>query len=138
MRHPRACATRTRAMHLRSDRRAGRVRWWVPLALLVAGSIWALERLGGPLQAAEYTAIDLTRLRLRPAAGSFSDPRWEAELARALAALPRPDAREPEALARVARAIGALPFVAEVGEPRVLWPDGLEVPVRMRDPIACV
>jgi hypothetical protein len=129
---------RTLGRCTRGAGRAGRVRWWVPLALLVAGSIWALERLGGPLQAAEFNAIDLQRLRLRPAAGGFCDPRWVAELGRALARIPQPDARDRGALARVASAIAELPFVAEVGEPRVLWPDGLEVPVRMRDPIACV
>jgi len=116
----------------------GRVRLWVPLALLVAGSIWALGRLDEPVRAAEFTAIDLKRLVLRPPQGAFSDPRWEAELSSALARVAPPDARDPAALARVADMVGRLPFVAEVGTPRVLWPDGLEVPVRLREPVACV
>lgn len=118
--------------------RRGRVRLWVPLALLAVGSIWALGRLDEPLRAAEFTAIDLSRLVLRPPPGAFSDPRWEAELSAAVDRLASPDARDPQALERVAAEIARLPFVAEVGTPRVLWPDGLEVPVRLREPVACV
>jgi len=123
---------------LRSARRSGRVRFWVPFCLVAAGSIWALERLAQPVQAGAFTAIDLQRLRLRPPPGGFFDPRWEAELAAALARIPPPDARDQEALARVAHEISRLPFVAEAGVPRVIWPDGLEVPVRLREPVACV
>jgi len=119
-------------------RRRGRVRLWVPLALLVAGSLWVLGRLDEPVRAAEFTAIDLTRIALRPPQGAFSDPRWEADLSASLARVHPPDSRDPDALARVAGEVGRLPFVAEVGTPRVLWPDGLEVPIRLREPVACV
>ncbi len=122
----------------RSARRGGRVRLWVPLVLLIAGSIWALERLDEPVRAAEFTAIDLSRLRLRPPQGGFSDPRWEAEFKAVLARVAPPQAHDPESLARVAREIATLPFVLETGTPRVLWPDGLEVPLRLREPVACV
>jgi hypothetical protein len=121
-----------------SARLSGRVRWWIPLALLAGGSIWALQRLAEPVEAAEFTAIDLHRVRLRPPQGSFCDPRWEAELAATLARLRSPDAHDAGALASVAEALAALPFVAETGVPRVLWPDGLEVPLRLREPVACV
>jgi len=117
---------------------SGRVRLWVPLLLLVSGAVWALQRLGEPVQAAAFTAIDLKRLRLKAPPGSFCDPRWEADLATTLAHLAPPDAHDAEALALVAREIARLPFVAEAGVPRVIWPDGLEVPVRLRVPVACV
>jgi len=123
---------------LRSARRSGRVRFWVPFLLVAAGSIWALGRLSEPVQAAAFTAIDLRRLRLRPPPGGFFDPRWEADLHAALARLDPPDAHDAEALALVAHEISRLPFVAEAGVPRVIWPDGLEVPVRLREPVACV
>lgn len=122
----------------RGSRRGGRVRLWVPLLLLVAGSVWALERLREPVEAAEFTRIDLHRLRLQPTQGGFCDPRWEQEIAARLQALRAPDAHDPDALAAVAHELEALPFVLEAGTPRVIWPDGLEVPVRLREPIACV
>src|SRR5205085_8488086 len=34
--------------------------------------------------------------------------------------------------------IARLPFVAQVGTPRVLWPDGLDLPLRLRRPVACI
>ncbi len=55
-----------------------------------------------------------------------------------LARVAPPQAHDPEALALVAREVAPLPFVAEIGAPRVLWPDGLEVPLRLREPVACV
>jgi hypothetical protein len=123
---------------LSSARRSGRVRFWIPLLLLVSGAVWALQRLDEPVQAAAFTAIDLQRLHLKPPQGSFCDPRWEADLVATLSRMAPPDAHDPEALARVAREIARLPFVAEAGVPRVIWPDGLEVPVRLREPVACV
>jgi hypothetical protein len=115
-----------------------RVRLWVPLVLLVAGSIWALDSLAEPVEAAGFTSIDLRQLRLQPAPGGFCDPRWEVELTALLAHVSPPDAHDPEALAAVGRRIATLPFVAETGEPRVLWPDGLEVPLRLAEPVACL
>jgi len=118
--------------------RAGRVRFWVPFCLVAVGSIWALGRLAEPVEAAEFTRIDLRRLRLQPTQGGFSDPRWELELVAKLAGLPTPDSHDVAALAAVAKSVAELPFVAETGTPRVLWPDGVEVPVRLREPVACV
>jgi len=119
-------------------RRAGRVRFWVPFFLVAAGSIWALQRLAEPVEAADFTRIDLHRLRLQPTQGGFCDPRWELEFQAKLAGMPAPDSHDPEALAAVAAKLAELPFVAEAGTPRVIWPDGVEVPVRLREPVACV
>ncbi len=70
--------------------------------------------------------------------GAWVDPHWELLLAEQLAGL-GPFAPDDTATIASARALLAnLPFVAEVGEPVVLWPDGLQVPVRLADPVACV
>ncbi|MBK7643747.1 MAG: hypothetical protein IPJ19_11990 [Planctomycetes bacterium] len=118
--------------------RLGRVRFWVPFLLVVAGSLWALERLAGPVEAAEFSTIDLRRVKLAAPPGGFCDPRWRSELSATLARFEAPDARDKPALEAIARALGALPFVVEAGEPHVIWPDGLEIPVRLCEPVACV
>ena len=122
----------------RRARRSGRVRLWVVLLVLLGGSIWALQRLGREVEAADFTRVDMSRTRLLPPQGAFCDPRWEGELAATLARFPAPDVHDTAALARVASEVAKLPFVAETGEARVVWPDGVRVPVRLREPVACV
>jgi hypothetical protein len=117
--------------------RRGRVPLWIPLGLLVAGAIWLASELQDSVDAAGFARVDLRRARLDAPAG-FRDPRWEEWLGLHLAALPSVDARDPAQVRSVAREIARLPFVAEVREPRVVWPDGIEVPVRLREPAACV
>jgi hypothetical protein len=121
-----------------TGRARGRVRLWVPLLLLAGGTIWALERLAGPVEAAEFTRVDLRRARLDPPPGAFCDPRWSEQLAATLASCPAPDVHDAAGLERVAQQVAALPFVARTGEVHVVWPDGLEVPLRLRQPVACV
>ncbi len=122
----------------RRERRRGRVRLWIVLLFVLGGSIWALERLGHEVEAAEFTTVDMRRTRLVPPRGSFCDARWESDLAAVLARFPAPEVHDTAALLALAREVAKLPFVAETGEARVVWPDGVRVPIRLREPVACV
>lgn len=87
--------------------------------------------------AGDFTTVETTRARFdidEPGC----DPRWEKELAACMARVPSFSALDPVRLRQASNALLALPFVAEVGEPRVCWPDGFEVPVRLRKPVACI
>jgi hypothetical protein len=123
--------------------RSGRVRAWIPFLVVLGGGVWLCESLAGTVRAAGFAVIDPARSRLCdpreiPAGGGFVDERWEHELRGVLAAAPAFEASDAESAASLARRVASLPFVAEVGEPRVVWPDGLEFPLRLRTPVACV
>ena len=117
--------------------RRGRVRLWVPLFLVFWGSVWAIDGLTRDVYASGFTLLDVRRSRLEPGPG-FTDARWERWIGERLALLPELSASDSEGVRRVAASIAAMPVVAEIGEPRVEWPDGLAVPVRLRQPAACV
>jgi hypothetical protein len=118
-------------------RRLGRVRLWVPLFLVFWGSVWAIDGLTHDVQASGFTSLDTQRTRLEAGPG-FVDARWEPWMAERLARLPEFSAMDSDGVGRMTAAIAALPLVAEVGESRIDWPDGLEVAVRLRQPVACV
>lgn len=116
--------------------RSGRVRLWIPLALLFWAGVWVSRGLEGQVRAAGLTTVDARRSAL--AAPGYCDERWQQELGSRLAALGTVGALDRAGVERVAAEVRALPFVAEVGAPSVLWPDGIELPVRLRVPAACV
>ena len=119
-------------------RRAGRVRLWIPLALFAAIAIWAIQNLGSNVAAAEYTLVDPHRSRLVSPPGNFVDPRWQSELALAMAELPPCPAEDQAGLERARQRLSQLCCVAEAGLPRVVWPNGFQIPVRLREPVACL
>jgi len=120
----------------RRRKRSGRVRTWVPLFLVFWFGVWLFESLTSDVIASGYTTIDTRRARL-DGAGGFS-PAWQGWMARSLARVPAPTALDAEGIDGVVNAIADLPFVAEIGSTRVAWPDGIEVAVRLRQPVACV
>jgi hypothetical protein len=127
------------AEHARSRvRRAGPLR--IALRALLACSIVALlfflDQLRRDVEAADFTLVETDRARLDGA--GWVDPRWTDEVARRVAQLPDFSCDDRAAIERVANEVAALPFVAEVYQPEVLWPDGLRLPVRLRVPVACV
>lgn len=81
--------------------------------------------------------IDPVRLSLGDM-GPGCDPRWGALFDATTAAFPPLRSDDREGLAALALAIGTLPFVRSVGEPRVLWPDALELELVLHVPVACV
>lgn len=115
------------------------VLWPGALALVFAlGSIvWFFALLVRDVEAADFDRVDMTRTRLDCGPG-WVDPRWSELIAARLAELPAPRADEAETLAEVGGVLLTLPFVAEVLEARVIWPDGLELSLRLREPVACV
>ncbi|MCY2960977.1 MAG: hypothetical protein NTY35_12505 [Planctomycetota bacterium] len=117
--------------------RAGRVPTWIPIGVLATAAAWLCSSLQNSVDAAGFATVDVRRSRLDAPAG-FRDPRWQEYLAVRLASLPPVDARDHAQVRSVAVAVAGLPFVQEVLEPRVLWPDGIEVPLRLRKPGACV
>jgi hypothetical protein len=119
--------------------RADVLAWFggASLILSLAAIAWFFALLVRDVEAADFTDLDTARSRVAVGPGWY-DPRWEQALARRLAQVPELAADSPEARAQVEAALLELPFVAEVGATRVLWPDGLQVEVKLRPPIACV
>ncbi len=70
--------------------------------------------------------------------GAWVDPAWEILLAEQLARLGPFAPDDVAAVAAVRRAVEDLPFVVEAGAPEVIWPDGLQLAVRLAEPVACV
>ncbi|MEM9382894.1 MAG: hypothetical protein AAGB93_23285 [Planctomycetota bacterium] len=118
-------------------RRSGAVPTWVPLALLVAGLFVGLQALERDARGRGLAQIDATRYRLHSGTKWLSHA-WTEQLERVLVEtrdLPADDLRVIEDFAE---RVEALPFVAEVGEPEVQWPDGLTLPIRLHEPVACI
>jgi hypothetical protein len=109
----------------------------VALLASVVAIAWFLIVIARDVEAARFTRLDLRAVRVDSGPG-WVDPRWGPALEQALAALPEMDADDPATLEIVRQTLAALPFVAEVGEVRVLWPDGVRLQVRWREPVACV
>lgn len=126
----------TPPVRARADR-AGRVPTWIPLACAAAFLVWVFDGLSQGVSAAGLERIDPRSSRMSCAEG-YCDPRWDDLLRRALATLPTTSIHDEAAIARIRATVASLPFVAAVGEACVIWPDSLDVPVRLRTPAACV
>lgn len=117
--------------------RRGGVPVWVPLALLAlllgAVGTYLLER----SRRAGLATIDTRRFVVR-ALDTPLLPAWEDRLAALLARAGPLSAHDRAGLEEVARRVSELSFVAEVGTPEVVWPDGLSLPVRFHVPSANV
>ena len=118
---------------------AGAASWLggASLALSFVALAWFFVVLVRDVEAADFTRLDAASSRLDVGPG-WVDPRWEREMSLELARLPELDADSTEAQEAVRGVLLSLPFIAEIGTTRVLWPDGLRVDVRLRQPIACV
>lgn len=114
-----------------------RVLLRVALALALVIAVWFLYLLGEDVRAQDFARVDTSRARLLSGA-TWVDPRWEEEIRAKLAALGPLATEDDDALERAVRALAGLSFVVEVARPKVLWPDGLRLDVRLREPIACV
>jgi len=116
---------------------AGKVPLWIPLGVLAALVVWVCDGMSRGVEAAGFEIVDPRSSHLATAAG-FCDPRWDDAMRRSLATLPSTSIHDPAAIERIRASVAALPFVAGVGEATVIWPDSLDVPLRLRTPAACV
>ncbi len=110
---------------------------WVPCALLCGFLAWMLDGISQGVQAAGVERIEPRSSRL-DGPGRFVDPRWQDMLRARNATMPALSPHERAGIERLAALVASLPFVAQVGEPSVLWPDGVDVPLRLRRAVACV
>jgi hypothetical protein len=120
-----------------AGRRARGLSAALPLFLALGSIAWFFWILNRGVEAADLGRIDARRSRL-DAGGEWIDPRWSGELSQRLALLGEIRCDDRAAIERLRAELSALPFVAGVGEPEVLWPDGLRVPVEVRRGAACV
>lgn len=121
-----------------SDAHVRGARWgWATMLLALAAIAWFLYSLQRHVDAAAFTQVELGAVRVDSGPG-WVDERWPNWMRARLAELPPLAADDPEAADLVRGTLEELPFVAEVGDVRVLWPDGLRVDVRWREPLAAV
>ncbi len=118
-------------------RRRGRVPYWVPLVLLIAGSVWLLREVQGRALEAGYERIELGRSAFQDGP-VWADPRWQEIVAVELARLGDVHPGDGTALTRASERLRGLPFVRRVSPARVLWPSGVDFDVELRRPVACV
>ncbi|QDV07668.1 hypothetical protein Poly30_31960 [Planctomycetes bacterium Poly30] len=110
---------------------------WVPLLILFGGLIVGLNALQRDARERGVARIDVTRYRLM-AQSQWLSAAWTDELERILVEVRSLPVDDPEQLAAFAQEVADLPFVAEVGAYTVQWPDGLILPMRLREPVACI
>jgi hypothetical protein len=109
----------------------------VGTVLALVSLTWFVWQLNQRVEAGQYAVIETGRLRLDAGPG-WVDPRWEEELAWLVADLGDVSADDRAALRALAREVESLSFVRAVGEPVVLWPDGLRLEIELREPVACL
>lgn len=127
-----------RARRSPSPRRGG-APLWLLLLIAAAGFAWVVTRLEARAAEAGFARVDPRRVALEHPAGPEGLPSaWSELVAARLARHGARPADDERLLDDVRAELEALPFVREVGEARVLWPDGLSVEVRLREPVACV
>lgn len=117
--------------------RAGRIPAWLPLGVVLVGILALLARLEEEAQARGVERIETARYRLHTGE-RWSSPAWTARLERLLLDAQGLQVGDREGIEALAAEIEALSFVAEVGEPEVRWPNGLIVPLRLYQPVACL
>ncbi len=101
------------------------------LALLFLSSAleWRAEASG-------FTSINSARVSID--GEQWVPPGWSNWLARRLATHGPILADDSAAVEALVREIESSPLVAHVNSARVLWPDGLELDVELREPVACL
>ena len=115
----------------------GAVPVWVPLLLLFGGIVLGLNALQREARERGVAQIDVTRYRLM-AESQWLSAAWTDELERILVAVRSLPVDDAPLLAQFSAEVAALPFVAQVGQYSVQWPDGLILPLKLREPVACI
>jgi hypothetical protein len=115
----------------------GGVPAWLPLALLAAGVVAWQRGLAERVQRTGFGRVEASQVRA-DLPQPWADPRWSLELRQVVADGGPLDPEDGAALEDLRARLAALSFVREATLPRVLWPDGLELDVCLRRPVACV
>ncbi len=121
----------------RSGGRAGGVPTWVPMLLLAIGFLFVLDKLQESAKEKGVGRVDASRYRLHTGPLYFGDA-WRNRLESILRRAQSIELSDQTAIAAIRAELGALSFVEQVGEPEVLWPDGIVFPLQLREPAACV
>lgn len=120
-------------------KRRGATPVWLVCALFCGGVGWLVATLRASAGEAGFTTVDPARIAFElPAGEAGLPPEWSELAALHLARLGELSALDQGLAPEVAAALEQLSFVREVGEASVLWPDGLSVDVRLREPVACI
>ncbi len=128
---------RNRVEGQRSKRGASPI--WFPVVLCLVGLSWVVGNLKADASQRGFTQLDASRLSLSLPSGTRGLPKdWTEMLAVKLSRLGELTIQDEVLVDRICAEIAALPFVREVGGARVLWPDGVSVDVRLREPVACI
>ena len=127
---------RARVRHAPRARRGG-VPAWLPLALLAAGVVAWQRGLADRVERTGFGRVEASQVRA-DLEQPWADPRWSLELRQAVADGGAIDPEDSAALEALRARLEGLSFVRAATQPRVLWPDGLELNVRLRRPLACV
>lgn len=110
---------------------------WVACALIAVAVDLGLREARSRADAAGYTRVDPRRLDLRGTQG-WVVPGWEELLATRLARHGAVSTLDRRGLDGLVEELRGLAFVAWAGPARVLWPDGLEIELELREPVACL
>lgn len=108
---------------------------WVPLGLLTLGAGLLAGKLRQEARAAGISLVDVQAFDFR-ARREWMLPDWQERLADLLAHSEDVSVHDRQGIEALAAEVAKLTFVAEVGVPEVIWPDGLSLPVRLRVPAA--
>ena len=123
----------------RTARRRGATPVWLVCAIVAAGLSWLVTDLNEHTSDAGYTAVDPSRVAFELVAGSAGiPPCWSEIVAVRIARLGELSTLDDDSIANIVEELEDLPFILEVGDAHVLWPDGLNVKIRLREPVACV
>jgi len=118
--------------------RLGRTAWAthaLVLGVVLAGA-W-LVALRRDVLASGFAHVETARARLDAGPG-WVDERWSDELRWLLAEIPQPSIEDRAALEALGQRVATLSFVAAVDNVAVVWPDGVRVALRLREPVACI
>ena len=119
--------------------RRGRVPTWFAL-LLGAGALFTGVEL---LRQQQYLngsqLVDTRRAKIVGSEqGASAPPGWSELVAARLSELGPLDVNDPNEIEKVSAALRPLPIFRSVSASRILWPDGIEVDVRLRRAAACI
>jgi hypothetical protein len=89
------------------------------------------------LYAGDFATIRTDQAVLRAGPGWVA-PTWSEEAAALVAELPPIRADERAQIEALVERLRELSFVESIGEAQVIWPDGVQIALRLREPVACV